>query len=257
MLRVLLNAGADVNSRSPAGSTPLHWACRFNNADIVECLLLAGADPDSLDNHGADAGSVAGLGDPPRRAGHQSPPILPGAVNQTGWLKNKTLATRIQLALSRARKDRTWRRRGWLVVLARRQAMAMAVVPDTTSRACVSGIRSVSRMTIPSVPAMTVDGKMVVEDLTGAGQKRIRVGYETSSTDGEGAQTCRQETPRLYFNQTHIFRGEAASSFHKIYNGAGTNFTSLLPVQSSAQLGSTGGDSTRVGSGTGWTPERG
>ncbi|CAN0228497.1 unnamed protein product, partial [Ectocarpus sp. 13 AM-2016] len=89
MLRVLLNAGADVNSRSPAGSTPLHWACRFNNADIVESLLLAGADPDSLDNHGADAGS---------------------------------------LALSRARKDRTWRRRGWLVVvLARRQAMAMAL----------------------------------------------------------------------------------------------------------------------------------
>ncbi|CAM9440174.1 unnamed protein product, partial [Ectocarpus sp. 12 AP-2014] len=257
MLRVLLNAGADVNSRSPAGSTPLHWACRFNNANIVECLLLAGADPDSLDNHGADAGSVAGLGDPPRHAGHQSPPILPGAVNQTGWLKNETLATRIQLALSKARKDRTWRRRGWLVVLARRQAMAMAVVPDTTSRACVSGIRSVSRMTIPRVPAMTVDGKMVVEDLTGAGQKRIRVGHETSSTDGEGAETCRQENPRLNFNQTHIFRGEAASSFHQIYNGAGTNFTSLLSVQSSAQLGSTGGDSTRVGSGTGWTPERG
>ncbi|CAN0462461.1 unnamed protein product, partial [Ectocarpus sp. 8 AP-2014] len=44
MLRVLLNAGADVNSRSPAGLTPLHWACRFSNAEIVECLLLAGAD---------------------------------------------------------------------------------------------------------------------------------------------------------------------------------------------------------------------
>ncbi|CAM9911091.1 unnamed protein product [Ectocarpus sp. 6 AP-2014] len=39
MLRVLLSTGADVNSRSPAGLTPLHWACRFNNADIVECLL--------------------------------------------------------------------------------------------------------------------------------------------------------------------------------------------------------------------------
>ncbi|CBJ27757.1 similar to ankyrin 2,3/unc44 [Ectocarpus siliculosus] len=211
MLRVLLNAGADVNSRSSAGSTPLYWACRLNTADIVECLLLAGADPDYLDNQGADAGSVTGLGDPPRHTGRQSPPILPGAVNETGRLKNEALATRIRLALSKARKDRTWRRRGWLVVLATRQAMAMNMVPNTTraSKTHARGIRRVSRMTMPRVPAMIVDEKMVVEDLTGAGQKRIRVvGNETSSADGGGAETSRKTKSGLHCRQTHIVRGK-------------------------------------------------
>ncbi|CAB1120608.1 unnamed protein product [Ectocarpus sp. CCAP 1310/34] len=262
MLRILLSMGADVNSRSPAGLTPLHWACRFNSADIVECLLLAGADPDSLDNEGADAGSVTGLGDPPGHTGPQSPPILPGAANQTGRPKNGALATRIQLALSKARKDRTWRRRGWLVVLARRQAMTMAVVPGTTSRASktyVRGNQGHPRMTIPRIPVMTgVDGKMVVEDLTGADQKRTRVANETFSADGGGAETCRKENPDLHCKQTSIVRGEGASSFHRFFDGTGTNFTSLLSAPSSAQLGSTGGDITGyVGSGTGWAPERG
>ncbi|CAM9236988.1 unnamed protein product, partial [Laminaria digitata] len=49
IVRVLVDAGADVESRSSAGLTPLHWACRSTDAASAEILLSAGADPDAVD----------------------------------------------------------------------------------------------------------------------------------------------------------------------------------------------------------------
>ncbi|CAB1120601.1 unnamed protein product [Ectocarpus sp. CCAP 1310/34] len=254
MLRILLSMGADVNSRSPAGLTPLHWACRFNNADIVECLLLAGADPDSLDNEGADAGSAIGLGDPPRHKGPQSPPILPGAVNRTGWLKNETLATRIQLALSNARKDRTWRRRGWLVVLARRQAMAMAVVPGTTSRASktsVSGNKSDSKMTIPRILATTgVDADTGRRVHLASHQEGTRQGIVRSSSDLPHSN----DVPGGW---SHGNLGNSVPLQSKGSHNTAI-FTSQISESSSMQLGWAGGGSAgHIDKVTGWTPGQG
>ncbi|CAM9949798.1 unnamed protein product, partial [Ectocarpus sp. 13 AM-2016] len=261
MLRILLSTGADVNSRSPAGLTPLHWACRFNNADIVDCLLLAGAHPDSADNEGADAGSVIGCGDPPRHAGHQSPPILPGAVNQSGWLKNETLATRIQLALSRARKDRTWRRRGWLVVLARRQAMAMAVVPGTTcsvSKTFVSGDKSHSRMTIPRILGTTgLDADTGRRVYFATHQEGTRQGIVRISSDvphGNEVDTS-NDVPGPW-SHGNFSNGVPLSS--KGSHNTSTILTSLTSESSPTQLGWAGGGSAgHIGRVTGCKPGQG
>lgn len=49
----LLQAGANVHVRSPAGVTALHYACDYHQADVVKMLLEAGADPTAEDDSGA------------------------------------------------------------------------------------------------------------------------------------------------------------------------------------------------------------
>jgi len=45
MVKLLLNAGADVNAKNIHGNTPLHPACRHKfSMDIVKLLVDAGAD---------------------------------------------------------------------------------------------------------------------------------------------------------------------------------------------------------------------
>lgn len=50
MVRVLLNAGADLHATDKNGATALHRAVRTRCAAAVECLLQAGADP-TAGNH--------------------------------------------------------------------------------------------------------------------------------------------------------------------------------------------------------------
>ncbi|KAM6050188.1 ankyrin repeat domain-containing protein 40-like isoform 2-T2 [Theristicus caerulescens] len=52
-VRRLLGAGADINSRNEInGWTCLHWACKRNHAQVVSCLLGAGADKQILTAEG-------------------------------------------------------------------------------------------------------------------------------------------------------------------------------------------------------------
>lgn len=53
IVRVLIQAGADVNSRGDFGATPLHYAVFEGDeysTPIVKALLSAGADPNLVDN---------------------------------------------------------------------------------------------------------------------------------------------------------------------------------------------------------------
>ena len=52
MVKVSLDAGANVNSKDEGGQTPLLWAARKNNVDTVKLLLDAGANVNSKDDGG-------------------------------------------------------------------------------------------------------------------------------------------------------------------------------------------------------------
>lgn len=59
---LLISAGADVNRRTTAGTTPLHFAAGKDNAQLVGALLRAGADPEVRE---FDDTRPGGLGDSP------------------------------------------------------------------------------------------------------------------------------------------------------------------------------------------------
>lgn len=50
IIEILLKYGADVNSKSDSGDTPLHIAAQDGHTKIVEILLKSGADVNSLDS---------------------------------------------------------------------------------------------------------------------------------------------------------------------------------------------------------------
>lgn len=58
--KVLLDYGAEVDSRADDGSTPLMIAASKGNAELVALLLKAGADPSLTDKSGTSAPAIAG-----------------------------------------------------------------------------------------------------------------------------------------------------------------------------------------------------
>ena len=57
--KILLDHGAEVDSRAEDGRTPLMLAANKGDQDLVSLLLQAGADPSLTDKSGATAGSLA------------------------------------------------------------------------------------------------------------------------------------------------------------------------------------------------------
>lgn len=45
---ILLEKGANVNSKSETGHTPLHWACYYGRTDILQALIAARANVNAL-----------------------------------------------------------------------------------------------------------------------------------------------------------------------------------------------------------------
>src|SRR6266496_131125 len=52
-LKNLLKQRADVNAAQPDGTTALHWAAHWNDAEAVSLLLRAGANAKAMNRYGA------------------------------------------------------------------------------------------------------------------------------------------------------------------------------------------------------------
>lgn len=52
MLRLLIEAGADIEARAPGGATALHHAAYFGHPEVVRELLACGADHKAVDEAG-------------------------------------------------------------------------------------------------------------------------------------------------------------------------------------------------------------
>lgn len=49
IVRVLVEAGAEIDAGNPGGETPLHWAASSDDSEVAEALIDAGADLDAPD----------------------------------------------------------------------------------------------------------------------------------------------------------------------------------------------------------------
>jgi ankyrin repeat protein len=58
-LRTLIKQRADVNAAQPDGTTALHWAAHWNDAELVDLLLRAGANPKAVNRYGSTPLSAA------------------------------------------------------------------------------------------------------------------------------------------------------------------------------------------------------
>lgn len=104
VMRALLGAGAEVRVSSSDGATPLHVACQHGHLDAVRLLL----------RHDADEGAVCDLGKTPEDE-------VVHAYN-TNYAISHGKAQAILDGLAAAPAGRSWRRRGWLVMLRARSA---------------------------------------------------------------------------------------------------------------------------------------
>ena len=59
MIRLLIEAGADIHAQDKNGATPLHRAVRTRSAAAVKCLLAARADPAIRNQPGSAAFHLA------------------------------------------------------------------------------------------------------------------------------------------------------------------------------------------------------
>ena len=118
-IRALLDRGANVNVRDPSEQTPLHMTCSRSSADAVEVLLLWGADETLVDGSGGTPADVVGDWDPDCEEDellYQEDSEFDARIQQR-VVDNE----RIRRMLATAPADRSWRRRGWLVMCRSRQ----------------------------------------------------------------------------------------------------------------------------------------
>ncbi|CAM9800119.1 unnamed protein product [Ectocarpus fasciculatus] len=133
-INFLIDGGAKVDVRDMNGRTPLHVACSKLDCSAIHALLRAGSDIHAVDNnqfsplhhavsrirHGDSAADVADSVNLLLRWGADE-----NAVNAQGKNAREVLqairatfpdSTDAQRLLSKAPQDKTWRRRGWLVL---------------------------------------------------------------------------------------------------------------------------------------------
>lgn len=82
-VRVLLDAGADVNALDRNGRTPLHDALEFGNLEVIAALVEAGADPTFKDKNGSTPRSCA------KAYGHTAVAEYFDSLQRSKWLERE------------------------------------------------------------------------------------------------------------------------------------------------------------------------
>eukprot|EP00752_Nemacystus_decipiens_P012533 g11101.t1 len=140
-IRALLEGGANVNARGTEGYTPLHWACVESCVASVEELLRWGADEALVTSSGETAADLLGgweRDNEDEDEDEDEDNYGRGAYQEELRVDDR----RIRHMLERAPADRSWRRRGWLVLARSRPAkVQLAAESDrgggSGSRSCV------------------------------------------------------------------------------------------------------------------------
>ncbi|CAN0094282.1 unnamed protein product [Scytosiphon promiscuus] len=125
-IEALLQEGAEVDARDDTGLTPLHEACCSSDAAAVELLLRWGADETLKHNNGFTVEDFVG---------HWEGQAL--VVNEQ---RRRVDDQRIRRMLARAPADRSWRRRGWLVLCRSRPSRMQLVRVSSSSSSSSSSI---------------------------------------------------------------------------------------------------------------------
>ncbi|CAM9395061.1 unnamed protein product, partial [Hapterophycus canaliculatus] len=100
----LLLSGADLETRNNDGATALHRACSFSQSSTVQLLLRWGADETATTTDNVTAYELVG-------SSIEEELLSPEAV-----VSKVQLDAAIRSMLVNAPADRTWRRRGWIVL---------------------------------------------------------------------------------------------------------------------------------------------
>ncbi len=111
IIRAFLRHGADVNTTGDGGRTPLHMVCLVKMEGMYEAadaLLRSGADETALSDDDLTPES-------------EMDNIIVNTVYEGTDEATDDEINRTRLLLSRAPRDRAWRRRGWLAVLRARE----------------------------------------------------------------------------------------------------------------------------------------
>lgn len=119
----LLAAGSCLSDRGLNGDTPLHSAVRFLSLATVRILLASDADENAKNGEGHTPADVTGVLPDGRDIENQPDPLIAESI----------LA--LLAAAPAQRRNRTWKRRSWLVMLrARAQAEALKAAVDLSVR---------------------------------------------------------------------------------------------------------------------------
>ena len=133
----LLQGGASVDVRMSGDYTPLHLACQESCVCNVEALLHWGADETLTTSSGETAEDMLGEWDRRDLSGDEDEDAHIYADSSEGQERSAN-DQRIRHMLARAPADRCWRRRGWLV-LARSCPTTVQLAQDTGGGSNSSG----------------------------------------------------------------------------------------------------------------------
>jgi ankyrin repeat protein len=183
--KILLDHGAEVDTRAEDGRTPLMLAANKGDTGLVSLLLKAGADPTLTDKSGATAGSLAtvkGYNELAKRLQQASPPSVAGGTSQkslpNGNSGEPTGAVSDQDLLSRSERE------GVANAQPRSGESRSMEAPDNSPETKQVSVVEIQQEFLP-VMLTEVSGKKAKIQAVGGGEYSVAAGDQLRGLDYE------------------------------------------------------------------------